>query len=252
MVFRKKLWYLCIKSQQMYSPKAEKIEEMFDSIAGDYDRLNHILSLDIDKRWRRKALKVIITPDSPQRILDAACGTGDLSIAMARAACPESLITGVDLSEGMLGVMREKVARAGLQGRIEMQQGNCESLPYADGSFDRVTIAFGIRNFEHREAALREFLRVLRPDGRLVILELSVPANPVARWAYNLYFKRVLPAIGGNISGDKAAYRYLPASVLKFPGKAEWMETMHSCGYGAVTHKAFTFGICRMYTGEKL
>ena len=251
MVFRKKLWYLCIKSQQMYSPKAEKIEEMFDSIAGDYDRLNHILSLDIDKRWRRKALKVIITPDSPQRILDAACGTGDLSIAMARAACPETLITGVDLSEGMLGVMREKVARAGLQGRIEMQQGNCESLPYADGSFDRVTIAFGIRNFEHREAALKEFLRVLKPGGTLVVLELSVPENKTLRALYNVYFTKILPVIGGLVSGDKSAYRYLPASVLKFPGPAQWCATMQACGYGGITHKAFTFGLCRMYTGSK-
>ena len=151
----------------------------------------------------------------------------------------------------MLAVMKEKVARRGLQERISTQQGNCENLPWPDGSFDRVTIAFGIRNFEHRELALREFLRVLRPGGRLVLLELSVPSNSIVRWFYKLYFTRILPHIGGRISGDKAAYNYLPASVLKFPGRKQWTATMQACGYNNVRHKAFTLGICRMYTGEK-
>lgn len=235
----------------MEGPKTEKIESLFDSIAGDYDKLNHLLSLDIDRTWRRRALKWIIEKDRPQQILDIACGTGDFSIAIARKAAPETKVTGLDLSEGMLKVMDEKVAALGLQDKISAEQGNSERMRFEDGTFDRVTIAFGIRNFEHRETALKEILRVLKPGGRLVILELSVPANPVIRWCYNLYFTKILPLIGGKISGDKAAYSYLPASVLKFPPKEEWMATMAGCGYKNVKHKAFTLGICRMYTGEK-
>ncbi len=225
---------------------------MFDGIAEDYDRLNHIMSLGIDRSWRRRALKEIVDRGAAQEILDIACGTGDFSIEIARAMGRESHVTGVDISEGMLAVMRSKLAAAGLEGRVACVQGDSEALPYAGGSFDRVTIAFGIRNFEHRETALREILRVLKPGGKLVILELSVPSNPVIRWCYNLYFTRILPLIGGKISGDKAAYRYLPASVLNFPAKEEWMATMRACGYETVRHKAFTLGICRMYVGLKV
>lgn len=225
---------------------------MFDSIAPDYDRLNHIMSLDVDKTWRLRAIRRIVDDSAPQRILDIACGTGDFSIAIAEHSRPDTQICGLDLSEGMLSVMREKVAARNLSGRISAEQGDSEHMRFEDNSFDRVTIAFGIRNFEHREAALKEILRVLRPGGRLVILELSVPRNPVIRWFYKLYFTGIMPLIGGLVSGDKSAYRYLPASVLKFPGKEEWMATMSSCGYGQVTHKAFTLGICRMYTGDKI
>lgn len=235
----------------MDGPKAGKIEQMFDSIAGDYDRLNHLMSLGIDRCWRRRAIRQVVEKDHPQTILDAACGTGDFAIAIAKAANPLTLVTGVDLSENMLAVMRQKVAGNNLEGQIITKQGNCESLPWPDSSFDCVTIAFGIRNFEHRELALKEFLRVLRPGGRLVILELSLPSNSIIRRLYNLYFTRILPGIGGRISGDKAAYNYLPASVLKFPGRRQWTSTMQDCGYNNVSHKAFTLGICRMYTGEK-
>ena len=224
---------------------------MFNSIADDYDRLNHILSLGIDRSWRRRALKQIVTPAAPQKILDVACGTGDFSIAIAKAAHIHSRITGADLSDGMLEVMQGKVAREGLQKQISTMQCNCEDMPFEDGAFDRVTIAFGIRNFEHREAALREFARVLKPGGRLVILELSIPSQPFLRKVYNFYFTKILPLIGGLVSGNKGAYRYLPASVLRFPGPEEWMSTMNACGFSSVTHKAFTFGICRMYTGTK-
>ena len=232
-------------------PEASGIKALFNGIAGDYDRLNHLLSLGIDRTWRRRALKGIVTPGLDQSILDVACGTGDFSLAIAEKSTQDTVITGVDISEGMLAVMAEKVRKAGLEGRIRAELGDCEQLRFADASFDRVTIAFGIRNFAHREAALTEILRVLKPGGRLVILELSVPSNRFLRWCYGIYFTKILPLIGGRISGDKAAYSYLPASVLRFPGKKEWMETMSSCGYSNVTHKAFTFGICRMYTGEK-
>lgn len=287
-------------------PKKENIRNMFDSIAPEYDRLNHIMSLDIDKTWRKRALKYIFKPDRAERemvaegdsetgglhILDIACGTGDFSIAIARemlrrsanfggnadgAACAsvkEALpgetegaaligngahtggywhghVTGLDLSEGMLKIMGEKVNAEGLGDVVSYELGDSENLRFEDGAFDRVTVAFGIRNFENREKGLREMLRVLRPGGELVILELSVPSNAVIRWLFNLYFLHILPLIGGKVSGDEAAYRYLPASVLNFPGKKEFMQTMRDCGYRNVRHKAFTFGICRMYSGEK-
>ena len=224
---------------------------MFDSIAGDYDRLNHLLSLGIDRTWRRRALRWIVDGAEPRKVLDIACGTGDFSIAIARKGGEGTEVLGVDLSEGMLKVMELKVEEAGLSGRVSCEQGNSEAMRFGDCRFERATIAFGIRNFENREVALREILRVLKPGGRLVILELSVPSNAVLKWFYKLYFTKVLPWIGGLISGDRTAYSYLPASVLKFPGKKEWMETMTGCGFTNVSHKAFTFGICRMYIGEK-
>lgn len=274
---------------------------MFDSIAGDYDALNHILSLDVDKIWRKKALKQIVDAPAPVQVLDLACGTGDFSIAIAKALsrshkrvgtpieahvkasvkapveAPAKVpveaqvtstgfvtgdsgrsdlmtkghVTGVDLSDGMLAVMREKVAKAGLTEMISIEEGDGENLRFPDNTFDRVTIAFGIRNFENREKGLREMLRVLKPGGRLVILELSRPENKVIRWFYDLYFLHILPKIGGKVSGDKAAYAYLPASVAAFPGKKEFSATMREAGFRTVTHKAFTLGICRMYTGEK-
>lgn len=235
----------------MKGPDTNKIQSLFDSIAKDYDKLNHILSLGVDKSWRRRALKWITDGDADKTVLDIACGTGDFSIEIARHSAPATTVTGLDLSNGMLEVMREKVAAAGLSERITAEQGNSECMRFGDSSFDRATIAFGIRNFEERETALKEILRVLKPGGRLVILELSVPANAILRWFYCLYFTKILPWIGGMVSGDKAAYKYLPASVLKFPGKEEWMKTMQDCGYRNVSHKAFTFGICRMYIGEK-
>lgn len=274
---------------------------MFDSIAGDYDSLNHILSLDVDKIWRKKALKQIVDAPAPARVLDLACGTGDFSIAIAKAlsrshkrvgtpieahvkasvkapveapakapveaqvtstGCvtgdsgrsdlmTKGHVTGVDLSEGMLAVMREKVGKAGLTEMISIEEGDGENLRFPDNTFDRVTIAFGIRNFEDRPKGLREMLRVLKPGGRLVILELSHPENKIIRWFYDLYFLHILPKVGGKVSGDKAAYAYLPASVAAFPGKKAFMATMREAGFRAVTHKAFTLGICRMYTGEK-
>lgn len=235
----------------MRGPDSDKIRMMFNNIAGDYDKLNHLFSLGIDKSWRRRSLKWIVEPGRTQAILDVACGTGDFSIAIAEKAAPATVVTGMDLSDGMLEVMSHKVGKAGLTDRIVTIRGNCEHMPFADNSFDRVTVAFGIRNFQNREAGLTEMLRVLKPGGSLVILELSVPSNKFVRLCYNFYFTRIMPSIGGLVSGDKAAYKYLPASVLKFPGKEEWMATMTAFGYRSVMHKPFTFGICRMYVGWK-
>ena len=257
-------------------PKREKIQEMFDNIAPEHDRLNHIMSLDVDKTWRKRALTQIFkqTVGEPElkaegcgmKVLDIACGTGDFSIAIAEEmvrrakrchqqgtdpSCCPGHVTGLDLSSGMLEIMGKKVEAKGLRDMISYEVGDCEHLRFEDGAFDRVTVAFGVRNFENREACLKEMLRVLRPGGELVILELSVPSNFLMRWAYNLYFVHILPLIGGNISGDKSASRYLPASVLNFPKKQVFMNTLRECGFRNVRHKAFTFGICRMYSGEK-
>ena len=231
-------------------PKKEKVQEMFDNIAPTYDQLNHVLSMNVDKLWRRHALKEIVD-GSAQRILDVACGTGDSTISIARAAGEGSMVTGADISEGMMALVKGKAEKAGVSDRIVLQVADGEALPYGDGAFDRVTCAFGIRNFEHKEKGLEEFRRVLVPGGRAVILELSVPQNRLVRWAYDLYFTHLLPAIGGAVSGDKAAYRYLPASVHNFPAPAAFCRMMEEAGFRDVRCRTFTFGLCRMFTGER-
>ena len=231
-------------------PKKENIQKMFDGIAPTYDRLNHIMSLNVDKLWRKYALKEIVD-GSVQQILDVACGTGDSTIAIAKAANPGSRIVGVDISEGMMEQVMRKAAKAGVHERIRLKVADGENLPFADASFHRVTCAFGIRNFEHKELGLKEFCRVVKPGGKAVILELSVPANKTLRSIYNLYFMHILPWVGGLISGDKAAYKYLPASVQKFPSPEVFCGMMREAGFSEVSHKALSFGLCRMYVGEK-
>lgn len=228
--------------------KKENIKALFDNIAPDYDKLNHILSLNIDKSWRRKAVREIVDNERSLKVLDVACGTGDFTIEIARKMSGGS-VTGIDLSEGMMSVGREKAAAAGIEAVLEY--GDCEALRYEDNTFDRVAVAFGVRNFEHLDLGLKEMWRVLDKDGKLVILELSVPSNPVIRWCYKLYFLNILPAIGGFVSGNKGAYRYLPASVLQFPAPERFVAIMREAGFREVRHRAFTFGICRMYVGIK-
>lgn len=229
--------------------KKENIRNLFDNIAPDYDRLNHILSLNIDKIWRRKAVREIADIKEPLNVLDVACGTGDFTIEIAGTLSEGSRITGIDLSEGMMTVGREKISASGVNAVLEY--GDCEALKYLDNTFDRVSVGFGVRNFEHLETGLKEMCRVLKPEGKLVVLELSVPSNPVIRWCYKLYFLNILPAIGGLVSGNKGAYRYLPASVLKFPAPDKFISMLQDAGFREVRHKAFTFGICRMYVGIK-
>lgn len=231
-------------------PKKEKVQQMFDNIAPTYDKLNHIMSLSVDKLWRRHALKEIVD-GTPQRILDVACGTGDSTISIARAAAEGTKVTGADISEGMMALVMEKAEKAGVGDRIDLQVADGEALPYEDGTFDRVTCAFGIRNFEHKERGLAEFRRVLRPGGKAVILELSVPQNKVIRWFYDLYFLHILPWVGGAISGDKAAYRYLPASVHHFPAPKDFCALMESAGFRSVRCRTFTLGLCRMFVGVR-
>ena len=229
--------------------KKENIKKLFDNIASDYDRLNHILSLNIDKGWRKRAVKETIDRNEPMQVLDIACGTGDFTIEIARNAAPGSKITGIDLSEGMMEIGRRKIAAAAVDATLEY--GDSEALTYADNSFDRISVGFGVRNFEHLELGLREMYRVLKKGGKLVILELSVPSNSLIRWCYKLYFLKILPAIGGWVSGNRGAYNYLPASVLHFPAPDKFQAMMREAGFSTVKHRAFTFGICRMYIGKK-
>lgn len=231
-------------------PRKEKIQAMFDQIAPSYDRLNHLMSLNVDKLWRRHALKEIVD-GTPQQILDVACGTGDSTISVAAAAGAGSRVTGVDISEGMMALVMEKAAHEGVHDRIRLQVADGENLPFPEGSFHRVTCAFGIRNFEHKELGLKEFYRVLKPGGKAVILELSVPQNRRVRWFYDLYFMHILPWIGGRISGNREAYRYLPASVHAFPAPEVFLRMMRTAGFGTVRHKSLSLGLCRMYVGEK-
>ena len=221
---------------------------MFDSIAASYDKLNHIMSLDVDKIWRRHALKYIVD-GTPQNILDVACGTGDSTIAAAKAAAEGSKVIGVDISEGMMALVEGKAVEAGVADRITTEVGDGENLRFEDGNFDRVTCAFGIRNFENKEKGLSEFHRVLKPGGKVVILELSVPQNRILRWLYDLYFMHVLPWIGGKISGDKTAYKYLPSSVHNFPPPKEFCSMMRDAGFSSVSSKTLTFGLCRLFIG---
>ena len=232
-------------------PKKEGIRQLFDNIAPEYDRLNHLLSLDIDRTWRSRAVRQIADVQVPQNILDVACGTGDFSIAIARKSAPGSHVTGLDLSEGMLAIGREKIHKAGLSSVISLELGDSEDIPYGEGCFDRVSVAFGVRNFEHIDTGLEEMYRVLKKGGKLVILELSVPGNRIMQWIYNLYFLKIMPVIGGKVSGHRSAYEYLPASVLDFPKPDAFKTMMERAGFTSVRHKSFTFGICRMFTGLK-
>ena len=225
--------------------------EMFDGIAPAYDRLNHLLSLGADRTWRRRSLRGFISSETPQNILDLACGTGDLSLEIARIMHPESQVTSVDISTKMLEIMETKLLAHNIGNKISIVTASAESLPLSDLSFQRAAIAFGIRNFQDREAALREVYRVLDNGGKLMILELSEPSNPFLRRFYEFCFGKIAPWIGGLVSGDRKAYRYLPESVRKFPGKDQWMAIMRDCGYKDVTHKAITFGVCRLFTGVK-
>ena len=221
---------------------------MFNNIAPTYDKLNHILSLNIDKIWRKKAVKRICKNlrNSEAHVLDVACGTADSSIALAKAGIP--FVTGIDISEGMIKVGEEKIKSLNLN-NINFKVEECENLSFEDNSFDSAFIAFGIRNFEDKKKGLNELRRVLKDKGHLLILELSVPQNKILLSLYKLYFLHILPFIGKKISGDSKAYTYLPNSVMNFPKPKEFMAIMEKCGFKNVRQKALTFGLCRIYEG---
>lgn len=227
-------------------PNKKDIQQLFDKIAPIYDKLNHIMSFGTDRGWRRKAVREITNGQGALQILDVATGTGDFAIAIARKAHTDSQITGIDLSEKMLEVGRQKVSE-----NIRLEQGDVEALSFANDTFDRVSVAFGIRNFEHLEKGLSEMCRVLKPGGKLVILELSYPDNKLLLWAYKLYTLRILPFIGKLISGEGTAYHYLPDSILHFPKPNTILPMLKEVGFQTAAVRKMTFGVCLMYIAEK-
>ena len=234
------------KNQQ--SGKKEQVAAMFDNISKRYDFLNHFLSMGIDIYWRKRAIK-LLKPDKPKLILDIATGTADFAIE-ALALNPDKVI-GVDISEGMLEMGRKKLQRKKLDDRIELQMGDSERLLFEDNMFDAVIVAFGVRNFENLEKGLQDMHRVLKPEGKAVIVEFSKPTKFPFKQVYNLYFKSVLPQIGKVISKDNAAYTYLPASVQAFPDGKAFQQVLQKVGFNQTTCTSLTFGICSIYTGKK-
>ncbi|MDO4755773.1 MAG: bifunctional demethylmenaquinone methyltransferase/2-methoxy-6-polyprenyl-1,4-benzoquinol methylase UbiE [Parabacteroides sp.] len=229
--------------------KATQVKRMFDSIAGTYDTLNHTLSLGIDKIWRKKGI-AFLRPFSPDSILDIATGTGDLAISMHQTLKAQHII-GADISEGMMEVGRQKVAKAGLSEYISFEYQDCTALTYADNSFDAVTAAFGVRNFEDIEQGIREMYRVLKPNGHVMILELSTPEHFPMKQLYSLYSKVVIPNIGRLLSKENTAYSYLPASIKVVPQGKVMTDLLSRVGFKEANARTLTFGICSLYTGTK-
>lgn len=226
------------------------VREMFGGIASRYDLLNHLLSLNIDKGWRRKVAKELrpILDNEDATVLDVACGTGDLSLELASGA--KASITGTDFCRPMLKFAREKIDAA--HRTIPLVEADAMELPFPSASFDAVTIAFGLRNLPNVENGLGELLRILRPKGKLVVLEFSQPVIPGIREAFNLYFTRILPRIGGLVSGSPCAYEYLPDSVRGFPPQKELAAMMQKIGFTNVQYRNLTGGIAALHIGERL
>lgn len=228
--------------------RARTIRAMFSAIAPTYDLLNRLLSFGVDGAWRR-ALAARLPPGEPL-VLDVACGTGDVTLAALRAR-PGARVRGADFSLPMLRGALPKLARAGAGERVTLQNASAEELPYRDEVFDAVTIAFGIRNVVRRERALGEFFRVLKPGGHALILDFSLPPNPLVRAGYGFYFHRVLPFVGGLVSGNFRAYRYLPRSVAEFPPRGEFCRLLEDQGFDQVRFEDFTLGVATLYQGTK-
>ena len=228
--------------------KKEQVAQMFDAISGNYDNLNRVISFGIDIKWRKKVLK-LVSDKNPQSILDIATGTGDLAILMTKTNANK--IIGIDISEGMLDVGRQKIAEQNLSQKIEMVLGDSEKMPYEDSSFDAITVAFGIRNFEHLEIGLAEILRVLKPNGIFVILETSVPVKFPFKQGYNFYSKNILPLIGKLFSKDNVAYGYLSESASFFPFGEALNNILRKVGFIDVVAMPQTMGVATIYSATK-
>ena len=228
---------------------ARAVREMFSGIAGKYDLLNHVLSVNIDKRWRRIVREKLsdVLRDPSAVVLDVACGTGDLSLELKRNS--NARVIGSDFCHPMLAIAKDKTTEA--KESIPYIEGDAMRMPFADASFDAVTIAFGLRNLSNFEDGLRELGRLIKPGGKLVVLEFSSPVIPGFRGLFNFYFTRILPRIGGVVSGSHGAYEYLPESVSKFPDQKSLAELMRSCGFESVEYTNLTGGIAAIHSGVK-
>ncbi|WP_299255299.1 bifunctional demethylmenaquinone methyltransferase/2-methoxy-6-polyprenyl-1,4-benzoquinol methylase UbiE [uncultured Aquimarina sp.] len=228
--------------------KKEQVTEMFDTISGNYDGLNRVISFGIDVKWRKKVVK-IVTNSKPTRVLDVATGTGDLAINLAKTGASE--IIGLDISAGMLAVGKDKIKAKGLDQIISMVKGDGESLPYEENYFDAITVAFGVRNFEDLEQGLSEIYRVLKPGGIFVVLETSVPTKTPYKQGYKLYTSSVLPLIGKIFSKDRSAYSYLSESAAAFPYGDAFNNILRKIGFIEVEDNPQTFGVATIYTATK-
>lgn len=228
--------------------KKAQVAKMFDNIAGSYDFLNHFLSLGIDILWRKRAIREIAKVQ-PKTVLDIATGTGDLAIEAA--VLNPNKIVGVDISEGMLKVGREKMKNKGLEKLIELQYGDSENLPFKDNSFDAVTAGFGVRNFENLPKGLSEMSRVMNAGGKLAILEPAEPGSFPFKQLYSFYFKGLLPLVGKIVSKDSSAYTYLPESVAAFPSGNDFLAELKKAGFKNPQHIKLTFGVAALYTATK-
>ncbi|MFZ5553808.1 MAG: bifunctional demethylmenaquinone methyltransferase/2-methoxy-6-polyprenyl-1,4-benzoquinol methylase UbiE [Bacteroidota bacterium] len=237
-----------VKPYNENESKKKQVAEMFDNISKRYDFLNHLLSLGIDKGWRRKAIR-ILKDEEIHSLLDIATGTGDFAIAALKLH-PEKIV-GLDISAGMLEKGREKLKKKKADHIISMQQGDSEHIPFDDHSFDAITVGFGVRNFENLEKGLAEMLRVLRPGKMAVILEFSKPKKFPVKQTFNFYSKHIIPVIGKTVSKDKAAYTYLPESVAAFPEGKDFLDILEKVGYRDVKAKPVSGGIATIYYGRK-
>ncbi|WP_192823604.1 bifunctional demethylmenaquinone methyltransferase/2-methoxy-6-polyprenyl-1,4-benzoquinol methylase UbiE [Rufibacter sp. LB8] len=228
--------------------KKTQVANMFNSIAKRYDFLNHFLSAGVDIYWRKRAVK-LLEKHNPQVILDIATGTGDFALETMRLK-PRQIV-GIDISEGMLAVGREKIQKKGLENVIQLYLGDSENIQYPDNHFDAITVAFGVRNFENLEKGLSEMFRVLKPGGKAVVLEFSKPQTFPMKQGYNFYFKHILPVFGKLISKDNAAYTYLPESVQAFPDGPDFLAIFKKVGFKNTEWHSLTFGISSIYTGLK-
>lgn len=228
--------------------KASQVEEMFDNIAPAYDFMNRAMTLGIDRNWRKLAVEVA-AKCKPEKILDVATGTGDLAIALAQAI-PQAEVTGIDLSEGMIEVGRRKIKTSGLDNRITLETADCLCLPFEDNSFDVITVAFGVRNFEHLDRGYSEMRRVLRPGGKLLVLELSTPTSKIIKPLYKIYTRGVIPIVGRLVSSDSSAYSYLPASIAAVPQGEQMTSLMTEAGFSTATFRPLTFGVCTLYAAR--
>lgn len=234
-----------IKPYSSEGEKKKQVEAMFDSIAPAYDFMNRAMTLGIDRWWRRLAVK-IVKRSNPRRILDVATGTGDFAIGLYDKIHPQQVV-GIDLSQGMLDVAHHKVEKRGLQNAITLLQGDCLAMPFEDCEFDAVTVAFGVRNFEHLLQGYQQMHRVLAPGGMLCVVELSTPRNRVGRWFYDLYTLHIIPWFGALKSHDKSAYRYLPQSIAAVPQGEDMLAIMREAGFKDCKVKRMTLGTCSIY-----